>query len=67
MQFFHQVAPVVAVAQDLSSVRNKIKKKSTADVGIKQIMQYLHLGMNNVVVFDTKIKLMVVWVCFLGR
>lgn len=50
MQFFHLVAPVVGVALNLSSGRNKI---STADVRPEQILQYLHLGMNYLVIFDT--------------
>jgi len=52
MQFFHLVAPVVAFAQKFSSARNKM---STADVGIKPILHYLHLGMNFMVMFDRKI------------
>lgn len=56
MQFFHLVAPVAAFARNLSSPRNKM---STADVGIKQILQYLHLGMNYTVMFDTKIQHMI--------
>lgn len=50
MQFLHLVAPVATFAQNLSSSRNNM---SMADVGIKQILQYLHLGMNYMVMFDT--------------
>lgn len=53
MQFFDLVDPVVAFAQNLSKSRNKM---SIAGMGIKQILQYLHLGMNYMVIFDTKLQ-----------